>query len=523
MVWSEEWQFPCPPYPNTNWNSCAQIKIPQSSVDAGLQIDSIDNIRIKFEYIRLIAKSGDGSTIRDWVLAEDTGDIMCSLVAPHPFDASKYPDGWPIDLNDQILRAGFPGTGKKTNPLQRNQTPPPALSIKRIDGRLRTSATIADAGSQRDYMKPWSSQGAASWINASASEKYTIGYALNDYNGVAYPSTTFNYKIPGDPTWSETRLFFAYDPGWTHLDDIDWPSIKFTNPADLNADGNAKGVFTCPADLGKIQTNVQHRKLRMTTQHPLEVMPEFGGVGNATFIPDWAMLDVVSFGSNVTAVPAPAPINLNGKFHVPPSSPVPAPRTAGIESLLKTLDTSSQIGNPFNPTITSSVPTTGDGNYHDASSGLSATLVANIGNQSWTSGNGKFNIASYVSTWGHDSNGILANPPNSRRAEMGMPSDQFVLPAEVTEIRGISDYRKFSAPEKTNLKSNEGRLSAFFPGATTQSRFFTIYAFAQALDRQGLPDSEAVTKTLVEVVEDTSTTPSTYTVIKLYTQKIAAD
>ena len=66
-------------------------------------------------------------------------------------------------------------------------------------------------------------------------------------------------------------------------------------------------------------------------------------------------------------------------------------------------------------------------------------------------------------------------------------------------------------------------MSAFFPGLTTCSNFFTIYAYAQALDKTGNIDSEALTKTLVEVeitTPATETDPAEYKVKKLYTQPI---
>ena len=70
---------------------------------------------------------------------------------------------------------------------------------------------------------------------------------------------------------------------------------------------------------------------------------------------------------------------------------------------------------------------------------------------------------------------------------------------------------------------NENRLAVFFPGLTTCSNFFTIYAYAQAIDKQGAVDSEVLTKSLVEVeitTPATATTPAQYKVRKLYTQTI---
>jgi hypothetical protein len=270
-------------------------------------------------------------------------------------------------------------------------------------------------------------------------------------------------------------------------------------------------VFTSPQELGKVHTNIQHRKLRFTPQHPNEVSTGSGGAGNQTFIPDWAMLDVISFGSNVTSVPAPAPVNLNGRFHVPSGSPQIAPRMAALESALKALDSATSVGNPFNSSNTSTTNKTqymGGGN-------VSATIAGNIGNLTWSTGN----FTSGSATWGK---GNATADPGSRRKTAKFPVNQFVLPAEVTEIQSMADVVPMdSYTSNATIKTNEGRLSSLFPGATTQSRFFTIYAYAQALDKQGNIDSEQVTKTLVEVEEQApATSPPTYKVKKLYSQPI---
>jgi hypothetical protein len=114
------------------------------------------------------------------------------------------------------------------------------------------------------------------------------------------------------------------------------------------------------------------------------------------------------------------------------------------------------------------------------------------------------------------------------RTSRGWPATSLILPGEVTEISGVADYGNRSQYNYTlnpsySIKQNEGRLSAFFPGLTTCSNFFTIYAYAQALDTQQNIESEALTKTLVEVeitTPATATTPAEYKVKKLYTQPI---
>jgi len=86
------------------------------------------------------------------------------------------------------------------------------------------------------------------------------------------------------------------------------------------------------------------------------------------------------------------------------------------------------------------------------------------------------------------------------------------------EIAGVADA--VSQGNYTNTAShfkwNEGRASALIPAVTTRSSFFTIYAYAQALDKSGNVDSEHLTKTLVEVQYNSGN----YSVKKLYTQPI---
>ena len=93
------------------------------------------------------------------------------------------------------------------------------------------------------------------------------------------------------------------------------------------------------------------------------------------------------------------------------------------------------------------------------------------------------------------------------------------------EIAGVADA--VSQTDYNNsashFKWNEGRASALIPAVTTRSSFFTIYAYAQALDKAGNVDSEHLTKTLVEVeitTPATETSAAVYKVKSLYTQSI---
>jgi hypothetical protein len=117
----------------------------------------------------------------------------------------------------------------------------------------------------------------------------------------------------------------------------------------------------------------------------------------------------------------------------------------------------------------------------------------------------------------------------------------------VAEIRSVADFTNTPnqdpvwlaggatyADHESTTERNENRLAAFFPGLTLCSNFFTVYAYAQAgqLQNKNQPEStsnpfvvesEALTKTLVEVEIDTPATtssPAQYKVKKLYTQPI---
>ncbi len=226
-------------------------------------------------------------------------------------------------------------------------------------------------------------------------------------------------------------------------------------------------------------------------------------------IPDWAMLEVISFGNSTdanNALKRTTPVNINGRFHLPgnvTNSSPPAPRTIGVKALAQVLsfNGTGSIQNPLNPASSISTDATRfKGNT------ANVTAIANaIGNMTWSSN----------SSWG--------NPTTGKRWKIsGQPINQYILPSEIMEISGVADavsqtdYNNNSS----HFKRNEGRASALLPAVTTRSSHFMIYAYAQALDRSGIIDSEALTKTLVEVQYNSTTTPPSYTVKKIYAQNI---
>jgi hypothetical protein len=259
---------------------------------------------------------------------------------------------------------------------------------------------------------------------------------------------------------------------------------------------------------------------------------------NINLIPDWAMLDVISFSSNnSTSSPIKiAPINPNGNFTYDTgintaATGLPARRN-NLPVLIKALEAPQASPNYRLGSLIARSISGGNLTFESFSmaawdfcitGNFSNSLSNNITNRTWSTANGTSTGNTTWSQW---------------RAARAWPSTALVLPGEVTEISGVADYARsqydFTNAWYQSIKRNEGRLSAFFPGLTLCSNFFTIYAYAQAgqLKDKNQPesasnpfvaDSEALTKSLVEVeitTPATATAPAQYKVKKLYTQSI---
>jgi hypothetical protein len=469
----------------------------------------------------------------------------------------------------------------------------PSQSYGRLDPRLKSVSSLGNPASpwpayNNNATFAWGHYGNSTWGSATKLLKQGYGYIgqLDFIHGEANnagsnrlftsnSSWTRSNLISGDPLTNSWRTeaindhFFHNEGAWFLDDGGDikgvrkWPYFFKRSTSQVNGsdsglvftDASGNRVFMAPNDLGTVATNYPWRTLRMQIQPRNEISSTDGG-GNMTsqsLIPDWAMLDVISFGMNSTTIPLnfSSHVNLNNKF-VTPNGTLSSNRSQSLESLLRSLDSVSaadglMFRNPFRlsgnyaTASTLNLPSERLGDYAFLPSGNTtcydqlgnATLAAglsgsnatwskllsrNIGNMTW----------SPSSFWGSN------NTATARvRKSKGFPANQLVLPSEVAEIRDIADLVStnsttlLSSTRYTNaprhIKSNELRLSPFFPGATTCSNFFTIYAYAQALDKLGNIDSEALTKTLIEVeitAPATATTAAQYKVKKLYTQPI---
>jgi len=244
--------------------------------------------------------------------------------------------------------------------------------------------------------------------------------------------------------------------------------------------------------LGLVPTNQRWRRLRMQPQPATE--------STAGLIPDWAMLDVISFGTNAT-ISNLVPLNLNGKFHVPAGSPQPMARDLGIKSLAKVIDSFAGSGNvTIQDIFSNNTITLNRTKFLGANSSSSSgnVIAGNIANMTWSSN----------SSW------------NARRTSLSFPSNAYLLPSEIIEVQGVADTLPLNySSTGGHFKRNEGRISALLPGFTTRSNFFTIYAYGEVgkkVNGSFQEDGRFYTKTLVEV----QGTTGNYTVKKLYTQSI---
>lgn len=462
--------------------------------------------------IRLLSTQANPSSIRDWI----TGDVVNKLL---PISVTLN------STNTVNFTASAPWN------TTQNMT-----SIQRKDIRIRQDSTGLYSTSSNSTTSPWAvSKHTLPPLPTTTVLDYNFiqSYAGTPNNG----DTSDNAINGGSPNW------FLEDP---YVDFSDWPAdhtcqgsnlpwFRFYNnnryffPLLIATDINGDGIYFWPGDLGKVMTDRMYRTLRMYWQPPQERA--------RGFIPDWAILDLVSFSSNNSSkIPLKiAPMNLNGVFKCM-AAPTPQPRN-NIQSLSKTYDASgnlsSSIAQSTNSTRTTYYNSFPPGNRGDPSwlgcgAGVSLALTSNL-TQHLTSNSANSTIA-WSKTTGN-------NTWSAYRTSKGWPNKQIVIPSEITEIKSVSDYTVAPNTDSSlrpyswyyhfaNSEANENRLAAFFPGLTFCSNFFTIYAYAQALDKSGNIDSEALTKTLVEVEITTPATAASgavYKVKKLYTETIPMD
>jgi len=447
-----------------------------------ITIHSVRDMKIQFDRVILLANSGNNvgnaasnytQTIRDWVRGDEIGELDVE------FDSSKLPYEFKWNGTSLIPDPDFAPPSDANG----KAAPIPTKSVQRISCITKiplATPSITINNTNRNWTTANSSVSAiwlsnsTTWVTSNSLNFGHLGTSnsTSTDTNLAPPSVSANFTTPSDPSLSDSVANAVY---------------AGSNPLDMREPFLATGNYTCPADLGFVPTNQRWRRLRMQMQPSAE----------GSMIPDWAMLDVISFGNSTNANNAfnrMLPVNINGRFHLPGNATI-APRTIGLRALAKVLENSSAdtIQDTMNPATTSNstAATRFRGNT------ANATTIANaIGNMTWSAN----------STW------------STRRSTKNFPSTQYILPSEIMEIAGVADAVSQTdyANSSSHFKWNEGRASALIPAVTTRSSFFTIYAYAQALDKTGNIDSEALTKTMLEVQYNSGN----YTVKKLYTQPI---
>jgi hypothetical protein len=444
--------------------------------------------------IRVLASGGNASTIRDWIAGSVINNLlpisnlslnsttMANYTASAPWNTSANMTS--IQRKDVRIRQDSSGNYSFSN---NSTTSPWAVALHTLPPQRPDPST----GAVLDYNKILAQCTYSNHNEFSDNALNMRSVSQNPFLASSY----FSSDWPADQTNQGDALsrmrFFNYN--------------RYNYPLLFATDASGRGLYLWPGDLGKPMTDRMFRSLRMFWQPPQERAKGF--------IPDWALIDLVSFSSNQsTKLPLKiAPMNLNGSFNCL-SAPIPRPRN-NIQCLTKPLDYSINIAS----SLANSVNATAikyknwDISYFSPASGagVSASLSANLT---------KHITSNSSIAWSQTGNQTW----NTYRTSKSWPSRQILIPSEVTELVGMSDFEIWPTSGATSERL-ENRLAAFFPGLTLCSNFFTIYAYAQALDKSGNVDSEVLAKTLVEVeitTPATATTGAVYKVKKLYTQPI---
>jgi hypothetical protein len=272
------------------------------------------------------------------------------------------------------------------------------------------------------------------------------------------PGNFLTEPIPADPAYPNDRIMALYN---TNL-----PPAMFT----------PDGTYALAADLGKVFTGLPWRTLRMQPQPTTEVA--------ASLIPDWALLDIVDFGPAGQAL-----TTVNPNFSYASAAAGPAVGFgAGLRSQLDPLTNTNaggaltKLASPLTGAVANDVPgLRGAGTNQTGLSNMLAAVSTLTNAASWAAGAGGW---------------------KSRRDSLGFPPGALLLPSEITEVNGFANYQTTN----TNLvKANEYRLGALFPGISTKSRFFKIYAVGEAFEGTNqVVAATALLQTLVEVNDATN-------------------
>lgn len=203
-------------------------------------------------------------------------------------------------------------------------------------------------------------------------------------------------------------------------------------------------------DLSRIHTGLQWRTLQLRSQDASEA--------NASFVPDWAVLETFALAGN----PAPALVKLNIN-----SLPYPATTNSSVTNMVTSGLTrapalSSLLAGNTNSATNASV-TVGGTNF---SLGIpAAAAIPRTGSGSFLEVATNIATQAFTNSWG-----------TRRAAITAFPTNAYSMVTEVLEINNVSNF-------STDEAANEGRARGFYDALTVSSDIFTVYAVGYAMDK----------------------------------------
>lgn len=395
------------------------------------------------DQVRLTAEPVRANNVRDWCSGPDMKAALGQAATAQFF----------VPVGNITRQGTFAAGGFTPGATPALLSPDRWVSIAKIDPRMKPGTAVAES-------RP-------AWQVVPASLANTNQLASG-------PGNFTSARIPADPAYATNPAMAVYN---TNL-----PPILFTSDR----------TYALAADFGKVFTGVPWRTLRMQPQPVSESDDEM--------IPDWVVLDTISFGDGTRALNT---ANPNSRI-VSLAGPVDR-RTAALRSMLNVLTNAatnlSTIANPLSPGLTHAVPA----GVTNLGAGIRITNVTVLGDiASWAQRPGVLASYSASSSW------------KKRRENLGFPTNALLLPSEMAEIRGIADYLPSTGQTINSNKFNEYRLSTLFPGIGVRSRFFRIYALGEAVAPNGAAVAQAALQTLVEVRTNPALLQPTVHIINQY-------
>jgi len=452
------------PIPPIAAGATANVFVPFSIVTSarhpttGLFTGAGAEMYIIVDQVRLSAEANQANSVRDWCSGPDMKSAF----------QQEETAQFVLPITPAIVRQGtFQTGGPPLSLTPPNLDPSRWVSIVKKDPRIKPGFEVAE--------------------NEPA---WRTNAATLDTSSLALSPVNFESgRLPPDSGTVEVVIYNTNLP----------PLLSFSTsaggggpsqPGGPGGDGEpSPPLYSMAADLGKVFTGAPWRTLRLQPQPAAEAA--------AGLIPDWVLLDAVSFGDGARALNS---ANPNSQI-ISLTNPVTR-RTAAIRSQLDVLtnQTLNIVAHPIIPgeTNTAFFTTTAAMAFRTNAAGLAEIATSAQRPQlplSWSTN----------SSW------------PARRAALGFPANALLLPSEMAEIRGVADFFPSTGATVNSNKFNEYRLSTLFPGAGSRSRFFRIYALGEALEGRAANApvaAKAFLQTLVEV--DITSTPPSIRIVNQY-------